>query len=94
MTVERFRNGHFIVRTSWTGRAWFAFNGLCNGIGTLLFYAAIGAGPITVVAPIVATFPMVTVGVSALAFGRVEAGFQRAAGAALTVSGVVLLLVG
>jgi len=94
VTVERFRNGHFIVRTSWAGRAWFALNGLFNGVGTLLFYAAIGAGPITVVAPIVATFPMVTVGLSALAFGRVEAGFQRAAGAALTVTGVVLLLIG
>lgn len=94
LAVERFRNGHFIVRTSWAGRAWFAANGICNGIGTLLFYAAIGAGPIALVAPLVATFPMVTVGLSALVFGRVEAGFQRVAGAMLTVLGVVILLVG
>lgn len=94
LAVERVRNGHFIVRAPLRGRLWFALNGLCNGIGTLLLYAALGSGPVSVVAPLVAAYPLVTVGLSALVFGRSEGSARLALGATLTVSGVVLLLVG
>jgi drug/metabolite transporter (DMT)-like permease len=94
LAVERVRNGHFIVRAPLRGRLWFALNGLCNGIGTLLLYAALGSGPVSVVAPLVAAYPLVTVGLSALVFGRSEGSARLALGAALTVSGVVLLLIG
>ncbi len=94
LMVEKVRNGRFIVQTSRTGRLWFAVNGLCNGIGTLLLYAALGAGPVSVVAPLVATYPLITVGFSALAFGRIDGGLRLVAGAAVTVAGVVLILLG
>ena len=54
------------VQAPITGRLWFAVNGICNGIGTLLLYAALGAGPVTLVAPIYATYPLATVALSAL----------------------------
>ena len=92
--VERVRNGRFIVQGPLPGRLWFALTGLINGIGTLLLYAALGHGQVSVVAPLVATYPLVTVGLTALVFGRMQGGLRLAAGSTLTVSGVVLILVG
>ena len=94
LMVERARNGRFIARGPIPGRLWFALTGICNGVGTLLFYAAIGAGRISVVVPIVAAYPMVTVGLSMLVFGGARGGLRLAGGAALTVAGVVAILAG
>ena len=94
LMVERVRNGVFIVKAPLAGRLWFAVVGICNGLGTLLLYAALGSGPVAVVAPLVATYPMITVALSALVLGRMEGGLRLAAGSTLTVAGVVLLLVG
>ena len=92
--VERVRNGRFLVQGPLPGRLWFALTGICNGIGTLLIYAAIGAGRVSVVVPIIAAYPMVTVGLNMLVLGRTQGAFRLAAGAAMTVGGVVLILVG
>ena len=73
---------------------WFAVTGLCNGIGTLLLYVALGAGPVSLVVPLVATYPLVTVALSALLFGQTKVTLKLTAGTALTVAGVVLILVG
>jgi len=94
LTVERWRNGRFIVRGPWPGRLWFACNGICNGVGTLLLYAALGAGPVSLVAPLAATYPLMTVALSALVLGHVQITRQIVAGTALTVAGVVLILSG
>jgi drug/metabolite transporter (DMT)-like permease len=94
LTVERVRNGRFMVQAPLAGWLWFALTGLCNGVGTLLFYLALGHGPVSVVAPLVATYPLVTVGLSAVFLGRMQGGLRLAAGAALTVSGVALILMG
>ena len=94
LMVERVRNGRFIVQGPLPGRLWFALTGICNGVGTLLMYAAIGAGRISVVVPIIAAYPMVTVGLNMLVFGRTQGAMRLAAGAAITVVGVVLILVG
>ena len=94
LMVERVRNGRFIVQGPLPGRLWFALTGICNGIGTLLMYAAIGAGRVSVVVPIIAAYPMVTVGLNMLVFGRTQGALRLAAGAAITVVGVVLILVG
>jgi drug/metabolite transporter (DMT)-like permease len=94
LTVERVRNGRFIVRAPWPGRIWFALTGICNGVGTLLLYAALGAGPVSVVAPLVASYPMITVGLNMLVFGHSQGALRLATGATLTVFGVVLILIG
>ncbi len=94
LLVEKVRNGRFIVQAPHAGRLWFAATGISNGVGTILFYVALGHGPVSVVAPLVATYPLVTVGLSALVLGRMAGGLRLAAGSALTVTGVVLILVG
>lgn len=94
LTIEKIRNGHFIVRGPLQGRLWFAVNGLCNGIGTLLLYAALGAGPVSLVAPVVATYPLATLAMSAIFLGQVTITARIVAGTAFTVAGIVLILVG
>ena len=94
LTIERIRNGHFIVQGPLAGRLWFALNGVVNGIGTLLLYAAVGAGPITLVAPIVAAYPLMTVGLSALVLSNVRITLRLAVGTLMAVAGVVLILIG
>jgi drug/metabolite transporter (DMT)-like permease len=94
LTVERIRTGRFIVRAPLAGKLWFALNGICNGVGTLLLYAALGAGPVSLVAPLYATYPLFTVGLSVLFLGNVKITWRLVAGTALTVGGVILVLAG
>jgi drug/metabolite transporter (DMT)-like permease len=94
LMMERIRTGRFIVRAPLAGKLWFALNGICNGIGTLLLYVALGAGPVSLVAPLYATYPLFTVGLSVLFLGNVKITWRLVAGTALTVSGVVLVLIG
>ena len=89
LTVERIRTGRFIVQAPLTGKLWFALNGICNGIGTLLLYAALGAGPVSLVAPLYATYPLFTVGMSLMFLGNVKITWRLIAGPLLTVGGVV-----
>ena len=91
--MERLRTGRFLVQAPRAGKLWFALNGICNGTGTLLLYAALGAGPVSLVAPLYATYPLFTVGLSVLFLGNVKITFRLIAGTALTVGGVVLILV-
>jgi len=94
LTVERVRNGSFIVKGPLAGRLWFALNGLVNGIATLLLYAAVGAGRVSVVVPLIATYPLITLGLSALVLTNVRITAKLACGTALAVAGVVLILIG
>jgi drug/metabolite transporter (DMT)-like permease len=94
MTVEKIRNGSFIAKGPRIGRLWFMGIGICNGIATMLLYFALGAGPVSLVAPLIATFPLFTVVMSVIAFGKLENGLRLAGGTILTVAGVVLILIG
>jgi drug/metabolite transporter (DMT)-like permease len=94
LMVERIRTGRFMARAPLSGKLWFAANGICNGIGTLCLYMALGAGPVLLVAPLYATYPLFTVGMSVLFLGNVKITFRLIAGTALTVGGVVLVLLG
>jgi drug/metabolite transporter (DMT)-like permease len=94
LAIERIRTGRFMTEAPLAGRLWFAVNGICNGIGTLLLYAALGAGPVTIVAPIYATYPLVTLALSAVALAHVRITLKLMFGTALAVGGVVLILAG
>jgi drug/metabolite transporter (DMT)-like permease len=94
LCIERVRTGHFIVKGPLAGRLWFALTGVVNGVGTLLLYAAVGAGPITVVAPVNATYPLVTLGLSALVLSNVRLTPRLMLGVGLAVAGVVRILAG
>jgi drug/metabolite transporter (DMT)-like permease len=94
LIYARLRTGRFVAVAPLSGRLWFVAVGMSNGLGVLMMYAALADGPVSLVAPLVATYPLVTVGLGALAFGGGEGAMRLAAGTALTVAGVVLLLVG
>jgi drug/metabolite transporter (DMT)-like permease len=65
-----------------------------NGAAVLLLYLALGGGPVSLVSPLVATYPLFTL-VFGFAFSRREPLAARMiGGVALSVAGVMLLLAG
>jgi drug/metabolite transporter (DMT)-like permease len=71
--------------------AWFALTGVLNGGAVLLMYAALSVAPVSLVAPIVAGYPLVTVIASAIL--REEPLNSRVlAGAALVVAAIAYLV--
>lgn len=70
---------------------WFLAAGVCNGGAVLLMYAALARGSVTVVAPLVACYPLATVLLSRVMLGTTVSR-NMVAGVGLTVLGVALLL--
>ena len=73
------------------GVAWFAATGALNGAAVLSLYYALASGPVYIVSPIVATYPLFTLALSALLL-RLPLRPALLWGVALTVSGVAVLL--
>jgi drug/metabolite transporter (DMT)-like permease len=73
------------------GITWFMLVGLCNGAGVLAMYAALNHGQVSVVSPLVATYPLFTLALSALFLREERFGPRVLLGVALTVAGVVVL---
>ena len=74
------------------GVAWFAATGVLNGAAVLLLYHALNSGPVYVVSPIVATYPLFTLMLSAAVLREERLSRHTLVGVALTVAGVALLL--
>jgi drug/metabolite transporter (DMT)-like permease len=94
LTVQRIRTGSIIADAPASGRFWFAVTGISNGLSALTLFAAVRNGPITLVAPLVAVYPLVTVILSALLLKHVAITLRIVAGTVLTVIGVALVLIG
>jgi drug/metabolite transporter (DMT)-like permease len=75
------------------GALWFAAIGLCNGSAVLAMYAALGRGPVTVVSPLVATYPLITVLLSSAFLKAERVDAPLLAGVIATVGGVALVIV-
>ena len=73
------------------GVVWFAVTGVLNGGAVISMYYALGTGPVHIVSPIVATYPLFTLALSAIVL-RLPLRPALLAGVALTVSGVAVLL--
>src|SRR5258706_3239224 len=73
------------------GIFWFIAVGICNGLGVLAMYAALNRGQVSVVSPLVATYPLFTLALSALFLREERFGPRMLLGVALTVAGVVVL---
>lgn len=54
------RAGGSIPAIDHHGALWFAAVGLCNGLSVLAMYGALEYGPVAVVSPLIATYPLVT----------------------------------
>ena len=71
---------------------WFGATGALNGGAVVLMYAAFTMAPVSVVAPIVATYPLITTLASALVLREDALTARKAAGAAITVAAIVYLV--
>jgi len=74
------------------GIVWFMVTGVLNGSAVLLMYGALSIAPVSLVAPIVATYPLVTTMVSAVVLREERVTLRTVAGAAITVLAIVYLV--
>lgn len=74
------------------GVAWFALTGVLNGAAVLAMFYALTTGPVTVVAPVVATYPLFTLSLSALLIRHERMTARIVGGVILTVAGVIMLV--
>ena len=65
---------------------------LTAGLAVLAMYAALGKGPVTVVSPLIAGYPLVKLVLSRLFLKGEPFGTLLIVGVAVTVGGVILLL--
>jgi drug/metabolite transporter (DMT)-like permease len=77
-----------------SGVLWFSAVGLFNGAATFLLYAALGLGSISVVAPLVAIFPLIAVVLSLFFLRGEQLHAVGLLGIVVSVGGVILLLMG
>jgi drug/metabolite transporter (DMT)-like permease len=75
------------------GAIWFAVTGILNGVAVLCLYRALSTGAVVLVSPIVATYPLFTLMLSALVLREERMSGMLITGVALTVAGVIVLLV-
>jgi drug/metabolite transporter (DMT)-like permease len=87
------RAGGTIPEIDHHGALWFAAVGLCNGLAVLAMYAALEAGPVAIISPLIAAYPLVTLLLSRAFLGKEDAGLRLIGGVTGVVCGVVLLLV-
>jgi drug/metabolite transporter (DMT)-like permease len=87
------RTGGTVPVVDYRGASWFAAVGLCNGLAVLAMYGALASGPVTIVSPVIAGYPLVTLLLSRVLLAKEEVSAQLIAGVAGVVGGVVLLLV-
>jgi drug/metabolite transporter (DMT)-like permease len=90
--VARVRAGGWPTHYPRAALLWFACVGICNVLAVLALYAALARGPVILVAPLVATYPLVTLAFTAIFFRSARINVPLAAGVSLTVVGVILLV--
>jgi drug/metabolite transporter (DMT)-like permease len=74
------------------GLLWFGCVGTCNSVGVLTLYAALARGPVLLVSPLVATYPLVTLTFTAICLRTARIGALVVIGVTTTVVGVILLV--
>ena len=81
-----------ICRLNYRGALWFSGVGLCHGLAVLSLYAALARGPLALVSPLAACYPLVTLLFSFVLLKHEPVTLQLATAVVLTVGGVVLLI--
>lgn len=87
------RDHRWPQRVSKDGVFWFSSVGLCNGLAVLLLYTALSLGPVVLVSPTVASYPLVTLVLSLILLRTGRPTWRQAIGVAMTVIGVAVLLI-
>jgi drug/metabolite transporter (DMT)-like permease len=84
--------GHLFDGSGWQPWAWGASAGTLNAISTLSLYRSFEVGKLSVVAPLSASYPALTVGISIFTGEHLTA--MRAAGIMLILVGVIVVVRG
>jgi len=74
------------------GVLWFAGTGILNGGAVLLMYFALSMAPVWVVAPIIASYPLITLIIGTALLHDEKLSLHAAAGACTTIAAIVYLL--
>ena len=74
------------------GIAWFAGTGVLNGGAVLLMYYALSMAPVWVVAPIIASYPLITAIIGTAVLHDEKLTLQGATGALTTIAAIIYLL--
>lgn len=82
------------AQTRWISGAagWFVVTGVLNGAAVLLMYSALRSAPVSLVAPVIATYPVVTVILSAAAFREERISRNMLAGSIVVIASVGYLV--
>jgi drug/metabolite transporter (DMT)-like permease len=75
------------------GALWFAAVGVCNGSAVLSMYAALGRGPVTLVSPLIAIYPLVILLLSFQFLKRERVDARLAGAVIIMVGGVIVVLI-
>jgi drug/metabolite transporter (DMT)-like permease len=94
LAAARKRTGRWLANGPKPAKLAFAGVGVANGLAVLLLYLALARGPVTLVSPLVATYPLATIAIGALVYRRIDGGARLVFGVAMTVAGVALLIAG
>lgn len=84
--------GHLLDGSGWEPWAWGALAGALNTLATLSLYRSFETGKLAVVAPLSASYPVLTVAISALTGDPLTA--VRASGVVLILAGVIVVVRG
>lgn len=81
-------------RVPWSpeGVLWFAATGALNGIGVLSMFAALNSGSVALIAPIVATYPLVTLFLGAFVLEDETVNARKVGGAVLAIASIAYLV--
>ena len=90
MIRKRASEARFTAR----GVAWFMVVGVANGLATWFGIEAVARGPVSLVVPVVASYPLFTLAVGSIMLRRVKVSPAQALGVALTAGGVMVLVLG
>lgn len=80
------------TRLNRKGFAWFAVVGLANGGAVLALYGALAAGPVGLVSPLVAGYPVVALILGKILLRGAPIGLQTVAGVVLATAGIIVLV--
>jgi drug/metabolite transporter (DMT)-like permease len=86
------RDRTFVRSLNPRGAFWFGGIGLCHGLAVLSLYAALGYGPLALVSPLAACYPLATLLLSFAVLKHEPITPQLVTAVVWTVGGVVLLI--
>lgn len=92
ITVGLLRTRGTDARFTPKGVAWFMLIGLLNGLATWSGIEAVARGPVSLVAPVVASYPLFTLAIGYALRLQTDFNPQQMLGVGLTVAGIVLLV--